>query len=152
MLKAFFQASVCVLFACATAQALPPVKKNAKTIAAAPYLQVKQAYQRVLQDLVTCLATVQDKDSADAAVASVHTLNERLITLRKEEQNLPPAPKSIRAYILQQGDNEQNKEIAESGVGKALDLMMMQDAPCYGSTALQQALDELFKTLCGAVL
>lgn len=152
MLKAFFQVTVCVLFACATAHALPPVKKNAKAIAAAPYLQVKQSYLSVLQDLGACLATVQDKAGADAAAASVCALNERLITLRKEEQNLPPVPKSIRSYILQQSDNEQNKEIAESGVGKALDLMMMQDAPCYGSAALQQALDELFKTLCGAEL
>ncbi len=152
MQKAFFQVAACVLLAGATAQGLSPVKRNAKAIAAAPYLQVKQVYLSVLQDLGSCLATVQDKDSADAAVATVYALNERLIVLRKEEQNLPPAPKSIRAYILQQSDKEQNKKIAESGVGKALDLMLLSDAPCYGSTALVQALDELFKTLCDAEL
>ena len=151
-MKAFFYRAAWALFAGITAQALPPVKKNAKTIASAPYLQVKQAYLDVLRDLGACMATVKDKDSADAAAATVCSLNERLIALRKVVQNLPPAPKSIRSYILKRFDDEQNKEIAESGVGKAMELMMRSDAPCYGSTALQQALDAFFNTLCSAEL
>lgn len=148
MMKMLIQLTACVLLTGLTAQALPPVKKKAKAVAAAPYLRVQHEYLRIHQELATCLQTVQNIETADAAAATVKNLTEQLRILLKEEQNLPPAPKHIRAYILQQTDANLYKAATESGVGKALDLIMMHESPCYGSSQLESALNEILECLC----
>ncbi|MBE6419375.1 MAG: hypothetical protein E7031_04515 [Akkermansiaceae bacterium] len=132
-----------------TASALPAVQESATKIAANPYLRVQQEYVQLHCELKFCLQAVQDKDSADKAAQSVKALTERLIILQNKEKQLPSPPAAIISYLEQYSAQTDYKALIHQGIGKAVELYLIQDPPCYGSEALQAALAELLDRFCG---
>ena len=150
-MKALYRLSISSVLLYPVAMAEPQVPESALTICTAPYLRVQQELLTLHRELGVCLQGVQDKESADKVAESVKSLTARLLILQEQERKLPAPPAYIAASIEQNRAQVNYKELIEQGVGKAIDLCICQDPPCYGSTALAEALTELLHRLSGGL-
>lgn len=140
-------ATVAILLLTATTlSAVTNVTDTALNIAVAPYKRVQEEFLQINRELAECLKAVENKETADAAVETVKALAQRLVELRKKEAKLPKAPPYIAKLIQKKKDHS---ELCEQSVGRALDLTTAEEPPCYGSAALQKALDELLTAMAG---
>lgn len=150
-MKALYSLSISSVLLYPVAMAEPLMPESALTICTSPYLRVQQELLTLHRELGVCLQGVQDKESADKVAESIKSLTARLLILQEQERKLPAPPDYVAALIEKNKGHVNYKELIDQGIGKALDLCICQDPPCYGSTALAEALTELLHRLSGGL-
>lgn len=117
---------------------------------ASPYLEWNRQLLRLLEDLGQCLEAIHDEASATEAAPQVALFMQGLADLLGQEKALPVPSDELAAYVEEQlMDEPKAEELAERTYGKIFELSLDQDPPCYGSTALQEAIGQLLRSITG---
>ncbi len=148
----------------APAEETAPTPPSAPAPAAAPAKQVPAAESADVEQFVNLqdaaiatflelgetLQDVKDKESADAAAASVKLASEQLRTIITAVEALGDPSEAVQQAIMARIANVAEKnEIVERAMVPLLTLMM-QNPPCMGSEALMTELGNLLSDLQGA--
>ncbi len=107
---------------------------------AAPWLNI--ALERILtyDKLASVLEKVNDKITAEAAVAETQSIIELLKELNKKEMALAVPTEEVAAYVEAQLLDTDIADLSERVITKVIELLAQTDPPCHGSRELSNAL------------
>lgn len=129
------------------AEPTPPAVSEAE---AAPYLEVAMEHIMLHDELGTVLEKVNDKLTADAAVADTQDILQRLLVLSQKEKQLPVPSAEVAAYITTKLQAIEIEELCDRSIGALITLLTEIDPPCYGSRELRDKLTQIANCLMGA--
>ena len=132
------------------APAAAPIQPAVSEAEAAPYLEVAMEHIMLHDELGTVLEKVNDKLSADAAVADTQDILHRLLELTNKEKQLPVPSAEVAAYITTKLQAIEIEELCERSVGGLITLLTEIDPPCHGSRELRDSLMQIANCLMGA--
>lgn len=131
--------------------ALPALKDTAVQISTAPYQTIQDELIDLHRKLGACLSSIVDKNSADKAVEDVLRVTEKLQEIQEREKKLPAPPNYVQAELRKRPVMNEITEINRSAAEQMLHLLYVQEQPCYGSTALEAALNQLLHQFSASI-
>ncbi len=137
----------------ATTKATAAATKKANAAEAAlikKFVSLQDAAIETFLELGDTLASVKDKESADAAAPTVKMAGEQLCTIISAVEALGEPSEAVQQAIMSRAANVAEKNSMTKEVMLPMLTLMMQEPPCYGSEALQTELTQLLSRLQGA--
>lgn len=109
---------------------------------AKPYLESARSHIELLCKLRDILKSIGDTETANAAAGGVDALAQQVHAAMEQEEKLAEPSQEVQYLVSAETAACDLEELANESIGRAIELQEME-APCYGSGALEQALDAL---------
>lgn len=109
---------------------------------AKPYLESARCHIGLLRKLGDVLKPVADTETANAAAGEVDALAQQVNAAMQQEEKLAEPSPEVQYLVSAETAGCDLEELTNESIGRAIELQEME-SPCYGSGALEQALDAL---------